>query len=228
MHDEMDFRNHLHHFVKGRLVLGMFLCLFAVFTSSWRAAAKPTNPKEGSEVFLGAIFTFNPTRPPSKPTSTPNTNDPCSAVNQSVQQQAMIKLLTDKALQKRPVFRCNPILMAQAMRKANDMVQRRYYGHVDPDGFGMNYFLRRAGYPLPSYYLTSNEANNVESLAAGPDFNTADAAFQALIASSRHRPQILGLTPGWLAQDEYGVGYVFNPDSKYENYWVILTAKNGD
>lgn len=187
--------------------------------------------QEDNQVYMGAIFTHILTRPPTnivKPTSIPVTNDPCSTVNQSTQQQTMVKLITAKPAQQRPVFRCNAILMAQATRKANDMIARRYYGHVDIDGLGMNYFLRKAGYPLPSYYLTTNDANNVESLAAGPDFPTAETAFQALINSSRHRPQILGLTPGWAAQDEYGIGYAYGAESKYENYWVILTAKNGD
>lgn len=114
------------------------------------------------------------------------------------------------------------------MRKAKDMIQRQYYGHVDIDGLGMNYYLRQAGYPLPSYYLSNKDANNVEALAAGPDFSVADAAFQGYLNSAKHRPQILGLTAGWAAQDEYGVGYAYSANSKYGNYWVVLTAKNGD
>lgn len=155
-------------------------------------------------------------------------NDLCNNANQSQKQRDMIQLITAKPLQLRPVFRCNPILMEQAMRKAKDMIERNYYGHVDIDGYGMNYFLRRAGYPLPSYYLTNKDANNVEALAAGPDFIQADAPFQGFLDSPKHRSQILGLSPGWLTQDEYGVGYAFSLTSTYENYWVVLTAKNGD
>lgn len=213
---------------------------------------------ENNHIFIGAIFTGGPVRTPTsiaRPASTPTrtvtpiptrpanatstpvgtdptigirSGDSCESVNQNSQQRAMIKLLTTKPPQARAVLRCNPILMEEAMRKANDMIDRKYYGHVDIDGFGMNYFLRQAGYPLPSYYLTSKEANNVEALAAGPDFGMADAAFQGYLNSSKHRPQILGLTSGWAAQDEYGVGYAYSANSKYANYWVVLTAKNGD
>ncbi len=215
----------IHRTLRSRFLVSVLFVIFIKTTTPITSNANATH-QEDSLVYMGAIF-----RPPInniKPTSTPAPSDPCIAINQSPQQKAMIKLITDKPAQQRPVFRCNAILMTQAMRKANDMIARRYYGHVDIDGFGMNYFLRKAGYPLPSYYLTANDANNVESLAAGPDFPAAETAFQALIDSSRHRPQILGLTPGWAAQDEYGIGYAYGAESKYENYWVILTAKNGN
>lgn len=231
---------------------------FGLFTLLSPNLSADASMNENNHIFIGAIFTGGPVRTPTsiaKPASTPTrtvtpipTRDanatstpvvanptvgtplgnPCESVNQNSQQRAMIKLLTTKPPQARSVLRCNPVLMEQAMRKANDMIDRKYYGHVDIDGFGMNYFLRKAGYPLPSYYLTSKEANNVEALAAGPDFGAADAAFQGYLNSSKHRPQILGLTSGWAAQDEYGVGYAYSANSKYANYWVVITAKNGD
>jgi len=221
---------HLHRNLRSRFIVSVLFSMMVGASSTITISANEA-PQEDSQVYMGAVFTHILTRTPGnniKPTSIPVANDPCAAINQGPQQRAMTKLITTKPAQPRPVFRCNAILTTQAMRKAKDMIDRRYYGHVDIDGFGMNYFLRKAGYPLPSYYLTTNDANNVESLAAGPDFPTAETAFQALIDSSRHRPQILGLTPGWAAQDEYGIGYAYGADSKYENYWVILTAKNGD
>ncbi len=177
-----------------------------------------------------ATATPRPTTLPT-PTNTPvvdTKNNPCNSANQSRQQRDMILLITSKPLQMRPVFQCNPILMEQAMRKAKDMIERNYYGHVDIDGYGMNYFLRRAGYPLQSYYLTNKDANNVEALAAGPDFGEAGSPFQGFLDSPKHRSQILGLSAGWLAQDEYGVGYAHSINSTYENYWVVLTAKQGN
>lgn len=242
-------------YMRNGLACAITFSIFMLLSPGLNADA---TMNENNQVYMGAIFTGGPIRPsPSvaKPASTPTktatpvptqvanatstpvtanptvgipSGDPCESVNQSSQQRAMIKLLTTKPPQARTVLRCNPILMEQAMRKAKDMIERKYYGHVDIDGFGMNYFLRKAGYPLPSYYLTSKEANNVEALAAGPDFGLADAAFQGYLNSSKHRPQVLGLTAGWAAQDEYGVGYAYSDNSKYANYWVVITAKNGD
>lgn len=234
------------------LVCAITLTTFALASPSISVKGESGEVNDNMQVFIGAIFTNGgrgttatatprptntPTRVAATPTSTatlqpPLTGtlsaNPCTTAGQSPQQQAMIKLLTTKPPQARKTLTCNPILMEQAMRKAKDMIQRQYYGHVDIDGLGMNYYLRQAGYPLPSYYLSNKDANNVEALAAGPDFSVADAAFQGYLNSAKHRPQILGLTAGWAAQDEYGVGYAYSANSKYGNYWVVLTAKNGD
>jgi uncharacterized protein YkwD len=152
----------------------------------------------------------------------------CLTSNQSVQQQEMIKLVTSKPLQQRTVLNCNNLLMREAQKKAIDMIKRGYYGHVDPDGHGMNYTLKIAGYPLPSYYQQNIDANNVEALAAGPDFNLAQNAFQGFLNSPKHRSQILGLSTGWAAQDEYGIGFAISNNSKYTHYWVVIIAKQED
>jgi uncharacterized protein YkwD len=124
--------------------------------------------------------------------------------------------------QQRASLTCDPILAQVARERAVDMATRNYFDHTNPDGFGPNYLVRQAGYPLPSWYDTAPNANNVESIAAG--YSTPDAAWQGWMGSTPHRTHLLGLDPFWAAQIEYGIGYAYNPASDYDHYWVVITA----
>src|ERR1041385_5049076 len=42
----------------------------------------------------------------------------------------------------------NDTLAKVAEAKAYDMAKRNYMAHVDPDGFGINYFINKSGYKL--------------------------------------------------------------------------------
>ena len=46
--------------------------------------------------------------------------------------------------------------------RALDMGTRRYFSHVNPDGYGPNYLVQQAGYALPSFYGQEPDANNIE------------------------------------------------------------------
>jgi uncharacterized protein YkwD len=127
--------------------------------------------------------------------------------------------------QQRSSLTCHPILARVARERAEDMAQRRYFGHTNPDGFGPNYLVRQAGYVLPSYYGTEPDANNIESIAGG--YPTAEATWQGWMGSSGHRDHLLGLNSFWAEQIEYGVGYAYDPTSPYGHYWVVITAKPG-
>jgi len=50
--------------------------------------------------------------------------------------------------------------MKAAQIKAEDMAKRNYMAHVDPDGYGMNHFINKAGYKLIPAFMKSNSANN--------------------------------------------------------------------
>jgi uncharacterized protein YkwD len=126
--------------------------------------------------------------------------------------------------QQRASLRCDPILAQEARRKAKDMAERGYFNHVDPDGYGPNYYVVQAGYSLPDFYDQNNDANNIESIAAG--FSTPSQAWFSLTNSPSHRPHVLGTDPFFRDQVDYGIGFYEKPGSRYQWYWVILTARH--
>jgi uncharacterized protein YkwD len=141
------------------------------------------------------------------------------------QEQELADLLLNDPNQKHPVLTCHPTLAAVAHQRAADMAQRGYFSHVTPEGYGSNYLVRQAGYVLPSYYSTALDANNIESIAAGNA--TAAATWQQWLGSTAHRTQLLGLDPFYAEQTQYGIGYAYNPNSPFQYYWVVITAKPG-
>ena len=68
--------------------------------------------------------------------------------------------------------------------RALDMAVRGYESHVNPDGFGPNYLVRQAGYPLSSTYSSSLTANSIEVMYFGTAgavlFLTFDVAIKLL------------------------------------------------
>jgi uncharacterized protein YkwD len=126
--------------------------------------------------------------------------------------------------QLRPSLVCNSVLTEVARARALDMAQRNYFDHVNPDGYGPNYLVRQAGYPLPEGYSSAPDANNIESIAAG--HQTGDAAWAAWMDSPSHRQHLLAEIPFYTEQIEYGIGHVYLSDGNtYQNYWVVLTAR---
>lgn len=125
--------------------------------------------------------------------------------------------------QKRASLTCDPILERVARERALDMAVRHYFGHVNPDGFAANYLVRQAGYPLPAGYGSNPDDNNIESIAAG--YATPDAVWAEWMASAGHREHLLGLSPFFAEQIEYGIGYAYDPNSDDKHYWVVITAK---
>lgn len=141
------------------------------------------------------------------------------------QEQEVANLLLNDPGQQRSVLICHPLLAQVARQRAEDMAQRDYFDHTNPEGYGPNYLVQQAGYMLPSYYSTALDANNIEAIAAG--YSTAAATWQQWMNSTPHRTQLLGLNSFFAEQTEYGIGYAYNPNSQYRYYWVIITAKPG-
>ena len=148
---------------------------------------------------------------------------PACSLNQQEQQIALYMI--EHPDQQRASLTCHPILARVARERAEDIAQRGYFSHTNPDGYGPNYLVRQAGYVLPSYYGTEPDANNIESIGAG--YPTAEATWEGWMESSGHRDHLLGLAPFFAEQVEYGVGYACNPASPYTYYWVVITAKPG-
>ncbi|MCU7549831.1 hypothetical protein OCK74_11935 [Chitinophagaceae bacterium LB-8] len=51
--------------------------------------------------------------------------------------------------------------------KALDMATRNYFAHVDPDGYGINHYIHKAGYALQPTWLKNPQYNYFESCNAG-------------------------------------------------------------
>ncbi|HEX7317424.1 MAG TPA: CAP domain-containing protein [Pyrinomonadaceae bacterium] len=120
----------------------------------------------------------------------------------------------------------NATLARVARARAQDMGERNYFDHVNPDGIGPNYLVTRAGYTLPDFYGKKMSSNNIESIASGS--RTPEDAWENWMGSTSHRTHLLGLSDFYASQTEYGVGHAYVPGSRYRHYWVILIAQPGD
>lgn len=122
----------------------------------------------------------------------------------------------------------NDTLAKVAHAKAEDMVARGYFGHVDPDGYGMNIKINEAGYALPESWCGKSN-NNFESLAAG--YPTGEATVIQLIndggadnENAGHRRHLLGIDSFWANCYDIGIGVAHG--GKYGTYWCFLVAKH--
>ncbi|MBI2380898.1 MAG: hypothetical protein HYV16_09105 [Gammaproteobacteria bacterium] len=139
----------------------------------------------------------------------------------NAKEAALAGLLLKSPLQKRPALRCNGVLETFARQRALDMSQRGYVSHRTPEGLYVNDLLREH-YPLPRFYL--KRGNQVEAIAAG--LTDPDAVWQAWLEShDAHREHVLGDEASYREQDEYGIGYVYNPEGSHGDYWVLILAR---
>lgn len=197
--------------MKIRILLSrVFLVVLAtamIFTNAETVRSEPlydTTPTV--EYFLPLVARYSPT-----------------ACTLNEQEQNLATLMIEDPRQQRLSLTCHPILAQVARERAQDMVDRHYFSHTNPDGYGPNYLVMQAGYVLPSYYDSTPEGNNIESIGGG--YPTANAAWEGWMNSSGHRTHLLGEIPFFADQIEYGIGYTRGGD--YSHYWVVITAKPG-
>ncbi|HZH67268.1 MAG TPA: CAP domain-containing protein [Flavisolibacter sp.] len=130
-----------------------------------------------------------------------------------------------------PQLKWNDTLAKVAEAKALDMATRNYFGHVDPDGYGMNYFINKAGYKLEAAWISSKELNYFESLGAGA--KSGEAAIRSLIIDANtpslgHRKHLLGIDRWNAPMTDIGIGFA-RPSvagSSYKTYVCILIARH--
>ena len=128
------------------------------------------------------------------------------------------------------VLHWNDTLAKVAERKAYDMANRNYFDHVDPDGYGMNYFINKSGYKLNPDWVTDKSNNFFESLSAGDDNGLA--AIKGLITDSDdpnvgHRKHLLGLDPFYANLKDIGIGFCKRDSgSEYPTYMCVIIAKH--
>lgn len=148
----------------------------------------------------------------------------CNGVNGHESQ--LMSLIQNHSNQQRDFMVCNPILAAVARARAIDMANRPYDNHTDPDGKGPNTWVRIAGYPLPAYYSTESDANNIESLVTGT--STAADTLAAWLSSNTHDFHVLGKSDFYRNQVEFGVGYHADEKSPGKFYWIFISAESAD
>lgn len=104
-----------------------------------------------------------------------------------------------------------------AQKRAEEMVNKGYYGHFDPyTGVGANYWVRASGYGLPAEF--SEIGNNVESYAMGP---TADDVGNQWENSPPHRDHLYRRE-----NRRFGVGTAVYSQGQYSGHrvWTYLAA----
>ena len=142
----------------------------------------------------------------------------------NAQEQAVADLMRQDPRQQRALMRCDPILAKVARERAEDMGRRGYFSHINPEGFGPNHLVQQAGYLLPSFYMQSFPANNLETISAG--YATPEATWNGWMKSTAHRTHLLGLDRFWAEQTDYGIGYAYVAGSLYSHYWVVITGRH--
>jgi len=125
----------------------------------------------------------------------------------------------------------NDTLARVAEAKALDMATNNYFAHVDAKGYGMNYYINKAGYTLPAEWLKNPRANYFESCNAG-GLSGEEAIKMLLIdngvPSLAHRKHLLGMDAHSASLVDIGIGYArSNSDATtYRTYTCIIIAKH--
>ena len=138
-------------------------------------------------------------------------------------EQRLFTLMRDDSRQGRKGMVWHDVLAKVAELRCWMQAKRRYTGHVDPEGYGANYYVRVNGYRLPDWYSQELDANNVESLAHAGN-GDVDACWQGWLNSAPHRAHVLGENDFYAAQVNVGVAYFFLEGSEYGHYWAVISA----
>lgn len=129
-----------------------------------------------------------------------------------------------------PPLAVNGDLIASARWHADEMATYNYFAHYSTvSDKHPNEMVRDHGYPLRS--SLSNDANNVESLAAGTFYgdSTAIDVIELLIVDQGvdppgHRYHLLAMLAFYRNFREVGVGHAYNASATYRNYWAFHTG----
>ena len=142
----------------------------------------------------------------------------------------------------------NETLAAVAQAKCEDMFDRDYFDHVDPDGEGINIKMHRAGYRLPSRLVADRSSNRFESLAGvytpyrDSSADGWEPTVEALAARSRehiqvlivdegfpslgHRIHLLGMNAWHSRHRDIGIGFAhrINFEGFFSSYMCVVIA----
>lgn len=131
----------------------------------------------------------------------------------------------------RPALVWNETLAKVAKEKADDMAARNYFAHVNPEGYGMNFFINKAGYTLDPDWVKDVSKNFFESLSAGVE--GGKAFIIQLIndgdlpnAQAGHRQHLLSMDNFWKSCVDIGIGQSYNENTTYQWYTCVIIAKH--
>jgi uncharacterized protein YkwD len=123
-------------------------------------------------------------------------------------EQQLINLINaERISQGRPPLSISPLLMQVAEAHSQDMIDRNFFDHTNPDGLDPGDRLDNAGY----HWMTW-----AENIGAGQ--TTAQEMFDVWMNSSGHRANILN---GDVT--EIGIGYATG--GTYGHYWTAIFAR---
>lgn len=125
----------------------------------------------------------------------------------------------------------NEQLAKVAETKALDMANRKYFAHVDPEGYGMNYYIHKGGYKLHKDWLKNKRSNNFESLAYG--LKDGESTINTLLIDKGipglgHRKHLLGIGDWNSSLTDIGIGFasIERDAGQLETYVCIIIAKH--
>jgi uncharacterized protein YkwD len=113
-----------------------------------------------------------------------------------------------------------------AIERASDMATKKYFGHVDKKGEGIDIKMERAGWPMINA-VNKKSQNSWESICAGP-MNGEEMIKELIVdkgvSPPGHRYHLLS-QKGWVNCTHIGIGYITKDDSQYQNYCVIIITE---
>lgn len=137
-------------------------------------------------------------------------------------------------IEARPPLKWNATLAKIAQAKAEDMLRRGYFDHVDPDGNGTNIKLMEAGYPLPERWTEPRSSTSFESLAYfSANYHARRTAIDAIkgliedrgVNPPGHRYHLLGVGKFRDRHTEIGIGIAEGwRGGRYEFYCAVFVA----
>jgi hypothetical protein len=135
-----------------------------------------------------------------------------------------------KGISSAPALRWNDTLAMVAQNKALDMAQKGYFSSVDKDGYGINYYINKAGYKLDADWLKHERADNFAAFDGGSP--SGEEAVKAIIVGKSTtggggRDLVLGIGDFNAGMQEIGVGFVHGTkETKYRTYTCVIIARH--
>jgi hypothetical protein len=129
-----------------------------------------------------------------------------------------------------PELRWNDTLAMVAEERALDMAQKDYYGHIDKEGYGANYYINKAGFRLDDEFLKHKRGDDFEAVIAG-SYQSGEEAIGAMItdrdeSDAASRKLLLAMTDFSKGLTEIGIGFVHGTkETKYRYYTVVIITK---
>lgn len=127
-------------------------------------------------------------------------------------------------------LRWNDTLARVAEAKAYDMAKRDYFGHTDPDGYGINYYIAKSGYALNKDWTRNKSDNFFESIsaeAADGEDAVKNLVIDEGVPSLGHRKHLLGGGPWESTLTDIGIGFArIDSGSRFRTYVSIIIAKH--